>query len=240
MTDPQTELSTYLENLIFRCLHIDSLYRQVKQILEWETPERVEALDIGSHFFELSLYTFSRTVLLDLYKLVSDDEDKSLIDWLNKAIEHCSSLDISRFDPEATSSNRRRKLSNDEYTQIIDSHFDLIKKHSTTIHNLKGRRDKVIAHSDRTFFNDPRKMLDRFPLTDIDIDSLLGSIKKILHDHYLLLFHADMSMEVSATTDVESILRNARAFRRVWKDKRITRDCKIRVADYLQDDYKQI
>jgi hypothetical protein len=239
MTDPQTELSTYLENLIFRCLHIDSLNRQVNQILEWETPERIEALDMGSHFFELSLYTFSRTVLLDIYKLVSDGEDKSLIDWLNKAREHCSKLDVSIFDPEATSGNRRRKLSNDEYIQIIDSHLDLIKEHSTTIQNLKGRRDKVIAHTDRTFFNDPRKMLDRFPLTDIDIDSLLDSIKKILHDHYSFLFHAHLSMEVSALTDVESILRNARAFRRVWKDKRITRECKIRVADYLQDEYKQ-
>ncbi len=48
-----------------------------------------------------------------------------------------------------------------------------------------------------------------------------------------------MSMEVSAPTDVESILKNVRAFIRVWKDKRIFRDCKIKVFEYLQDDYKQ-
>ncbi len=183
MTDPQTELSTYLENLIFRCLHIDSLNRQVKQILEWETSERIVALDMGSHFFELSLYTYSRTVLLDIYKLVSEDEDKSLIDWINKVKEHCSSLDISIFDPETNNINRRRELSNDEYIKIADTHLELIKKHSTTIKNLKGRRDSVITHTDRAFFNDPRKMLDKFPLTDIDIDSLLESIKKILHEN---------------------------------------------------------
>lgn len=239
MNDPQKELAKYLEILIFRCLHIDSLNRQIKQILEWETPERIETLKTGSHFFGLSLYTFSRTVLLDLYKLVSDGEDKSLIDWLNKAKEHCSSLDVSKFDLKSSSKNRRTELSNEEYIQIIDGHLDLIQNHSKTIQNLKGRRDTVIAHTDRTFFNDPNKMLDRFPLTDIDIDSLLDSIKVILHDHHSLLHHADVSMEVKALTDVESILKNVRAFRRVWKDKRITRDCKIRVFEYLQDEYKQ-
>jgi len=238
MIDPQKELSSYLENLIFRCLHIDSLNRQVKQIYEWETPERIEALDTGSHFFELSLYTFSRTILLDLYKLVSANEDKSLIDWLNKAKIHRSKLDLSVFDPESTNNDRRRKLTDDEYIQIIDAQLKSINKHSTIIQNLKGRRDTVIAHTDRTFFNNPRKMLNKFPLSDIDIDSLLETIKKILHDQHSFLFHADMSMEVKALTDVESILRNVRAFRRVWKDRRITHDCKIRVFEYLKDDYK--
>ena len=82
-------------------------------------------------------------------------------------------------------------------------------------------------------------MLDNFPLTDIDIDSLIETIKSVLHENYLLLFHSDMSMEVLASTDVESILKNVRAFRRVWHDKRITRDCNVRVFEYLQDDYKQ-
>ncbi len=239
MINPQKELSNYLEKLIFRCLHIDSLNRQISQILEWETPERIETLDIGSHFFELSLYTFSRTVLLDLYKLVSEDEDKSIIDWLKKAKEHCSSLDISRYDPNSSSHNNRKPLTNDEYIQIIDNHLARINEHSTIIQNIKGRRDTVIAHTDRTFFNNPRKMLNKFPLTNIDINLLLSSIKEILHEHYLLLLHADISMEVSALTDVEFVLKNVRAFRRVWRDRRITRDCRIRVADYLQDDYKQ-
>jgi len=128
-------------------------------------------------------------------------------------------------------------LSNDEYIEIIDKHLALIKKHSATIQSLKGRRDTVIAHTDRTFFNDPRKMFDKFPLTDLEIDSLIDSLKEIFHDQNSLLIHTDMSMEVSAVTDVESVLRNVRAFRRVWKDKRITRECKIRVADYLEDKY---
>jgi hypothetical protein len=239
MKNPKKDLSDYLEKLIFRCLHIDSLNRQIKQILQWETPERIETLNMFSHFFGLSLYTFSRTVLMDLYKLVSDNEEKSIIDWLKKAKEHCSKLDVSRYDPNSSSRSNRKPLTNEEYIKIIDNHLAMINKHSTIIQNIKGRRDTVIAHTDRAFFNDPQKMLKRFPLSDIDIDTLLNSIKEILREHHVLLLHADLTMEVAALSDAESVLKNVRAFRRVWLDKRITRDCKIRVVEYLQDEYTQ-
>lgn len=87
MEDPKKQLNEYLNNLIFRYLHIHSLNHQVSLILEWESPGKLQTLNIGSHFFNLTINNFSRTVLLELCKLVSNREQKSLIDWLRKAKE---------------------------------------------------------------------------------------------------------------------------------------------------------
>lgn len=236
MIDPQKYLTEYLEKLIFRFLYIDSLNRQLIQIGKWIKPDRIQALDIGAHFFELSQYSISRTILIELCKLVSHKEEKSLIDWLNQAKEHYGSLDVSIYDPEYTTGRERRQLSRKEFEAIIDKDFLEIESQSDTINKLRIRRDKVIAHADAAFFNEPSRMQTEFPLSDLDVTALMMTLSEILRMHHVYLLHSDMRMEVSALTDVETVLKYVRGFVRVRKDAKRLWKHGIRVGDYLLDD----
>ena len=239
MQNPQKQIKDYLDKLIFRFLHIHSLHRQISQISEWLIPGRIQTVNIGAHFFNLTLYSFGRTVLLELCKLVSEKEDKSLIDLLVKAKENAKALQPSDGQKCKDADGTKLSLEPDHYISIIDSHLAQIQKHSDIIQRLKGRRDKDIAHTDRTYFNDPQKLLEHFPLHDIDITSLMDTISEILKEHYSLLLHIDISMEISSLSDVEDVLKYIRAFSRVRKDKRLTHDYKIHVFKYMQDSYHE-
>ena len=56
MNNPKAELRKYLDGLIHRYLNIKSLHQQLKSIFEWETPARIEALNLGAYFFQLVTY----------------------------------------------------------------------------------------------------------------------------------------------------------------------------------------
>jgi hypothetical protein len=238
MQNPQKQIKEYLDKLIFRFLYIHSLHRQINQISEWMIPARIQAINVGAHFFNLTLYSFGRTVLLELFKLVSDNEDKSLIDFLTKAKENANSLQLSDDQDGNDADVTKLSLDPDHYRSVVDSHLAQIQKHSDVIDTLKGRRDKEIAHTDKTYFNDPRKLLEHFPLRDIDITSLMDTISEVLRQQYSLLLQADMIMRISSLSDVEDVLNYVRAFSHVKKDKRLTHDYKIPVYKYLQDDYE--
>ncbi|MHB2154386.1 AbiU2 domain-containing protein [Calditrichota bacterium GD2] len=239
MENPEKQLKEYLEKLIFRFIYIHSLHKQVLLILEWERPDRIIALQIGSYFFELTLFSFRRTIILELCKLLSEREDKSLLDWLKKAKKNAKALKPSVYSPGIKTSDSRRILKPYEYIEIIEKQISNIHKYDSIIQTLITRRDKDIAHSDRTYFNEPKKLHDLFPISDLDISSLLNTISEILRRHYSLLFHADITLDVSSTSNVDTVLTYIRAFDRVWHDKRLTRDFGIRVVEYKQDSTDQ-
>lgn len=220
-------------------MHIHSLSHQIRLIQDWESPSKRQTLDIGSHFFGLAIFSFTRTVLLELCKLVSNREEISLIDWLNKAKENARALEPSRHNSRSGDHQSRIPLTLNEYTEIIDEHLDQLLQHDDTIQKLKGRRDKVIAHTDKSFFNDPQKVIDEFPLNDGDISALMDTIGGILREHHVLLLHADATLEVTSVRDVDIILKYVRAFSRVRIDERITREGGILVYKYLEDNYQE-
>ncbi len=82
-------------------------------------------------------------------------------------------------------------------------------------------------------------MIEKYPLSNLNISDLMKTISEILHDQHTLLLHSDMSMVLDATTCVETVLKFTRAYSRVRKDRRITRGCKINVSEYLLDDYNK-
>lgn len=235
MENPEEQLKEYLEKLIFRFLHIHLFHKQILQISEWERPDRIIALQIGSNFFELTLFSFRRTIILELCKLLSEKEDKSLFDWLKKAEQNEKILKPSVYSPGIMTNDSRRILKQQEYLEIINSHVSNIHKHDKTIQTLIKRRNKDIAHSDRTFFNDPQKLHSLLPINDLDISSLLDTISEILRKHHSLLFHADITLDVLSVSSIDKVLTYIRAFDRVWHDKRLTRDFGIRVCEYIQD-----
>ena len=236
MNDPKNQMKEYLEKLIFRFLRIKSLYNQVKIIYSWKKPIRNSAFETGSYFYNLTLYSFNRSIVLELYKLTSKREDKSLFDWLDKAKTHVKSLEPSNYSPKK---GTREILNSNKYKSLIDDQIEEINNHRSTIDTLKIRRDKDIAHSDSTYFSDPEKLSAMFPLNKIDIEKLMETISSILHKQHTLIFHSDLTMNISSLHNVDSVLIATRAFNRVWKDKHLTRELGVQVNKYRKDDYEE-
>ena len=92
MNNPKEKLKEYLDQIFHRFLNLKSLFYELKRINSWYTPEREEAINHGSYFFQLTTYSMTRIYLVELAALLSDKEDRSLIDWLEKASVHAKGL----------------------------------------------------------------------------------------------------------------------------------------------------
>lgn len=234
MEDPSKQLREYLEKLIFRFLYVKSLDRQLKIIKEWETPNRAEALNIGAYFFKLVIYSFARTILIELCKLVSEKEDKSLVDWLKKAKEHAASIDSTRHNPNY-SETEREPIKPEEYVTIIEGQESQLAGQREVIDRIKTQRDKILAHSDAKYFNNPQEFYEQYPLSTEDIDGLMETVSDILSEQHLYLFQSDLlDMDISSASKVDVVLRFARAFSRARKDRELIGKG-FRSVDYLYD-----
>ena len=98
MTKPHKELRDYLEKLISRHLYVQSLRDQLKLIDEWNTPKRAIALNQGAHFYSLVQFAFTSTILLEVCKLLSNSEERSLPDFLQKVYDHATAIGPMRYD----------------------------------------------------------------------------------------------------------------------------------------------
>lgn len=217
MCVPKEKIRDYLKKLIRQLLFVKRLEKQLKLISEWETPSRIVALNIGSHFFRLVSYSFYRTVMIELCKLFSDKEQKSIIDFLNYANKHSSVIEPSRFNPD---SQAREIVSNEDYIKVIEGQVSLIESKQEIISNLKAYRDKMLVHSDAKYFEDLKKLYEKYPLEVSQIDELITTAKDILESHHVYLLESHLEIEVHSTSDVDTVLNHTRALKRVWEDKR--------------------
>jgi hypothetical protein len=233
MTNPKIELRDYLKILIRRLLYIKGINKQLKLIKEWETPNRIVALEIGSYFYKLVAFSFNRTLLIELCLLLDGREEKSIIDWLNKALENSKSIEPKIYNHEK---EQREMLNIDLYCEIIEKQQELINSKKTIIDNIKGRRDTTLAHSDAKYFNNPEDTYAKFPLSNDDIEDVIEVATEILQMQYLYLFGYDLDIQVHATSNVDAVFWHSRAFERVWFDKRAK---SLYPYFYKIDDYEE-
>ena len=237
MTNPEVELRDYLDTLIKRFfLYIVMLNDELKILNEWfvRKPEGLETLNIGASFFQLVQRSFRQTLLIELCKFI--DSEKSLKDFLTKARECAEPLKSSTYNIDT---GKREIIPISDYIEIIDEHLTKLNSHGGTTSNLKSRRDKELAHTDSSFFNNPQKLLETYLLFDDDIDELLETISEILREHGVYLFGSDMDLKTVYTIyDIGRVLQFVRAFNRAQKDKSLEANG-IYASKYKWDDYKK-
>jgi len=233
MREPKTELRSYLDKLMYRYLNIKSLRREIRIISSWKDKSNVSVVEAGAYFLALVNYSFWRIILVELAMLLSDSEQKSLLDWLKKAREHASPLEPARFITNA-SDDRHELIRPREYREIIDKQLAQIGSLQSTIDRVKGHRDKAIAHLDRIYFNNPERLYTDFPLGDADVEDLFKLVESILATHYLYLFKAGVKLEVASVSTVDTLLRYAEAFLKVRMDRDLIARG-FRPVDYLEE-----
>jgi hypothetical protein len=234
MNNPKDELREYLKKLVRCYINIKSIHQERNSILEWMTPDKIETINRGIHFFYVATYSMSNTVLVELSKFLSENEKRSLLDWLKKTKEHAKSMQPTRHNVTSFT-GRRESIKPKEYCAIIDEQIAQLHARKNVIKRIKAHRDKAIAYLDKTYFEDSEALARDYPLGINDIDELLEVVDSILRKHYSCLFEADMRMEVLSAYNVNKILRDVRASRRVWNDRNLIKKG-IAPRDYWRDD----
>jgi len=230
MNNPKEILRDYLDKIIHRFLNTKSIFHELKRINSWSTPERIETLNHGFHFFQLSTYSMTRIYMVELAAILSAREERSLIDWLKKAREHAKSISPTRYNPNCM--DEREPIKAEEYQSIIDKNQSELDNHKILINQIKAWRDKLIAHIDKKYFNEPSAIYQDYQISNTEIDQLIEAVSKILHEHYLYLFNADLRMEILSEMNVDSVLNYVRAFQRIRNDKELI-NSGFRPVEYL-------
>ncbi len=236
MNNPKAELREYLNRLIYRHLNIGSLQQQLKDIFEWKSPTRIETLSLADHFFQLVTYSVFRTVLVELSMILSEKEERSLLDWLKKAKKHAASMKPTLYNASYPG-GEREPVEPQDYCAQIDNQLAQLAARKDVIGCIKTRRDKSIAHLDKAYFDDPEAIHTDYPVSSHEIDELIQIVGDILRKHHSLLFEADMRMEVMSCHNVDTLLEYARAFMRARRDSTLL-DKGFRPAAYIYDNYR--
>lgn len=233
MKNPKKEIREYLSNLINQLQYIIGLDEQLEIIKDWESKDKFEALNIGGYFFRLVAYSFNRTILIELCKLFSDREQKSIIDFLQNARKYSSSIEPVKFK---LTTQKREILTKEEYNSYIDKQEELIASKDEILITLKAHRDKALAHSDAEYFSEPENLYKNFPLEAEEIDELLEVATEILENHYLYLLEADLEIKVFSIRSADAVLEYVRAYIRILNDEEIDG---AEFLKYKWDDYKK-
>lgn len=234
MKNPNDELREYLYKLIHRYRNIKSLDQQLKSIYEWNTPVRIEALNLGAHFFWVADYSLSRIIFVELSMFLSEKEARSLRKWLNKAKEHAASMNPTRFNKIE---REYEPIKPEKYRHIIDCQIAQLQDRQDVIDRIKAHRDKKIEHLDKDYFNDPQALDENYPLNADDIGDLMEVGSCILREHYSCLFQASMSMEVGSVQSVDTLLQYARAWMRARRDFNLI-EKGFKPVEYMREDYR--
>ena len=175
MTNPKVELRGYLRKLMHRFRFITQMDDELSIILTWlGRPDGINAIEEGASFFNLVQRSFNQNLLIELCKFIDDDEEKSLRDYLSKTKECAEPLELVGFNIDEM---RREVVSRNEFENIINEHIRDLENHNRVISNLKARRDKALAHTDTSFFNNPKRHYETYPLMVEDISHLLETFK---------------------------------------------------------------
>lgn len=215
MLDHKTWLRSYLEQLIHRYQNVRSLHEQLQTLELWRAKPNTQAIELGNYFFALVSYSFTRTIIVELCSLLSNKEQRSLVDWLKEARIQASPLAPERYIVEE---DKYDPISPKEYSEIVDAHLTAISLQQSVIDRLKAHRDKAIAHLDKVYFNNPDKLYLDYPVHDKDISDLLRLMRDILRDHCFYLFKADVDPDVQSCTGLQTILEYVEAFARARAD----------------------
>ncbi len=238
MKNPRDELRCYFNRLISRYQNIISLDQQLKSIAAWDSNsqslDNIEAFNLGHYFFQHATYSIWRIFLVELSMFLSNNEDRSLVDWLKKARKHAGSI-MQTGDYSTHSVNEPMKT--DQYRDIIDCQIAQLHENENVINRIKAHRDKAIAHLDRKYFDNTNSIERDYPLNDHEIDDLMETVDGILRKHYRCLLGASVNLEVQSFQNLDTVLTYARAWMRVRCDFSLI-EKGFRPVAYVRDDYK--
>lgn len=231
MKNPYKEISEFLDKLKMAFLYLNTFQAQLDQIFEW-SKDNPDSKHASGQFFELSIFSLKTMILLETYKIASEREQMSIRKFLDYCRNHYDALTPSQYEE-----GEYRKLNKEEYIRIIDDQISELNQFEDIIENLKGVRDKSIAHADQEYFQDQDKLYADFPIDEERFFALVDCLKRILRKQISLIKNSDSDLErIYGSYDAKGVLTSLRGFDRFRKNRQL-RDAGVWFAAFKQDDY---
>lgn len=216
MTNPKQELRVYLHKLINHFVFIKRIVDDLETITIWTgKPGGIDGLEEGASFFNFFQRLSNQTLLIELFKFISEDEKKSLWDFLNMCKNYSHSL-----EPRAlfTANPSKKNLTPEEFNEIIEEMFEKLNDHQEVIKKLKARRDKSLAHTDPSFFNNPKEHFEKYPIVFDELNKLLLTVENILEKLALHILEIHYDFKVNTITGLDRVIEFMRAYHKIMRD----------------------
>lgn len=203
--DKNNFFEAYLDRLTNHYSITDSKFHQLKLIDGFiiEDDSR-DVLNIAPSFFKAVKRSFWKDVILTLYNLydIGSQAKRTIPHFLNRFYQEFEHLDIKDKD-----------FVRDEILEIEKN----IQSISPELQQIKTYRDKLYAHFDKKYFDQPFLISQ-----DADVNHKL--IEKVLENTYLILFkiHAGYrdvhyEMKIHNRGDINKIINNLKTFKK-WRN----------------------
>ncbi len=174
MRDPQKQILDFLQRLTYRVVLIDSKIEMYEYLVSCAQDRWVETLNRTPAFFKFVMDAFLTDVIINLSKLYDRrlSAKRSLLHYLRLVDDNIGSLEVKEghLTHEIIAAQRAK----------IESARPMVDK--LTIH-----RDKVHAHDDKTYFDEPFKVHLEAPLDETHLRELVEIVKELLLEHHVAL-----------------------------------------------------
>lgn len=163
----ENEIETHLKNYYIIKREFD-IYKYIKQNAEIYNKETNQI----AYFLKPVLYSLLNSTLLGICKMLDQREQKNIYELLNRF--------KNNIDNIITTKNSEKEK--DNILETINSKIDELDLKQNTIGNLKTYRDKIIAHADKKFFDNPDKIFIDFNTKYEELETMLNMIENILNE----------------------------------------------------------
>lgn len=182
------EIESYYDHYVYLA-DMMAVYQHISDVLK-----TVKENDAGINFLKITYAATIDSMMITFARLYDEDGNSKNI---NQLIEKCrknSSLSIDKLELEKQLECFKNKLCNDEY--LVPA-----------VKTIKMRRDKMFAHNDKKFFNNPEKDTSYLPMYQ------LWFLRDYTKDLLQMLAHAyqiTFSKDVIYDQDLNELVYNRR------------------------------
>lgn len=157
----------YLEDLWYRVINLDRYIRAVHSVDNEVTEERIEKLGLSGQVFIHFRYLAIFNIVVTLDAIFDKTSKRSIcqfLDWLEA---------YSNGNEVAAESARTLK-------EKVDNEREEICKVSQELAVIKVWRDKLFAHHDKTYFDNPYFLHEKKPLSIASLETAVEVLKRIV------------------------------------------------------------
>ena len=220
------DILAYLNGLKNSVLHTSTILHQINLILDWQKKDYRDEAQTEGLFFSYVFMCFHRVIVLELYKLLWNQEFMNLNQFLNELGKNYNIIKPLSFDNPVPSNT---------YLNSIKKHKKQLKDISHITNNIRELRNNLYAHSDQTYYNDHEKLGQDFPVNWNDLNTALEVIREIVREHYGYIFQSDLDMsKIHSTNNVTLYLKRSLGFERFWKNKNLNH---LKKVEFLKETY---
>lgn len=195
----KSELSEFLLRLEEKALIVYGNLWSYKTLVECTYDERLEILRMFEGFFLLTKDALMTNIIVRIFNLYDKGPDakRAIHNYLKRA----------RDAAHAIAPSHDQIYNKENLVKTIDYQLTQIENARPTLDKIDGHRTKYRAHSDKHFFDDPERILRRYPLSIEELVEIDELTRSILKSHHLWMTGNDWEPILPEAMDLERLVK---------------------------------